>query len=217
MGGNSKLNEVNVKTMRDILVVEDHPLVAEATQALLSTLSVGRVVICESEEEALARLSERNDWFRIFLDVSVPGADGLSLVHHVHRQGFSPRSAVVTASENKHWRAEVEAMGFLGYVVKTANVDDFSFALQEVLEGRFNFAENPSEHQAFQLTRKQVEILSLLSTGTPATDISRVLKMPCAVVNNHIQAIFHALRSPNIEQAIATGIRMGHLPLLNPP
>ncbi len=203
--------------MRDILVVEDHPLVAEATKALLSTLSVGRVVICESEEEALARLAERSDWFRIFLDVSVPGADGLSLVHHVHRQGLSPRSAIVTASENRHWRAEVEAMGFLGYVLKTANVDDFSFALQEVLEGRFNFAENPREHQAFQLTRKQIEILGLLSTGIQAIDISRALKMPCSVVNNHIQAIFHALRASNIDQAVATGIRMGHLPAPNAP
>ena len=195
--------------MRRILVVEDHPLVAEATKSLFLAMSIDQVEVCHCAQDAMARLAETDDWFRIFLDVGVPGADGLSLIRHVGQRGLASRSAVVTASENPQWRADIESMGFLGYVVKTANVQEFNFALQEIIDGRPHFQRKKFDARTTHLTRKQTEILGLLDQGLSTADIARRLRLPLGGVGNSIAAIVHALRASDqpradhIEQRLA--------------
>lgn len=197
--------------MRNMLIVEDHPLVAEATRALFMTMAVDHIEICRNADEAVKQLQARDDWYRIWLDVGVPGADGLSLVRYVHKLGWAARAAVITASENVQWRVDVEAMGFLGYVVKTASVEEFSFALNEILEGRRYFDKRQHDRQPSHLTQRQTEILCLLHDGLSTKDIARRLGLSPGTVDNHISALISALRANDRTHAVAVGMQFGYI------
>ncbi|MES2886679.1 MAG: response regulator transcription factor [Pseudomonadota bacterium] len=197
--------------MRNMLIVEDHPLVAEATKALFMTMAVGHIEICRNAEEAVALLQARDDWYRLWLDVGLPGTDGLSLVRYVHKLGWAERAAVITASDNLQWRVDVQAMGFLGYVLKTASVEEFSFALKEILEGRPYFDKQPHDRQPTHLTQRQTEILCLLHDGLCTKDIARRLKLSPGTVDNHISALISALRANDRTHAVAIGMKCGYV------
>ena len=123
--------------MRPVLIVEDHPLVAEATGKLLARYGDDVTpVICSNAAQAVEKLDSRGgDWFRIFLDLDVPGAYGLSLAKEVRQRGLANRCCVVSAFERADYIGEIKAWGFLGYIVKAVAVAEFTAALIKVLAG----------------------------------------------------------------------------------
>ncbi len=60
-----------------ILVVDDEPLVGRTFERLLGTEHL--VTCCEDGQRALELLSRRNDFDLLFVDVVMPGVDGISL------------------------------------------------------------------------------------------------------------------------------------------
>jgi DNA-binding NarL/FixJ family response regulator len=194
-----------------ILLIEDHPLVAQAMQSLLGTLGFHQVVTCGHAGEAIDRFRTDKEWFRIFLDLGVPGAVGLSLVHEMSRHGLKHCGAVISASDNPQWIDQVRALGLLGYILKTASVEDFNLALQLILQGRTYFAASNLHQPTRLLTRRQGEILQLLSIGLSTKDIARRLKLSPGTVDNHVCALIHALEAKDRTHAVAMGMRLGYI------
>ncbi|WKB50727.1 response regulator transcription factor [Eleftheria terrae] len=196
--------------MKVILIIEDHPLVAEATRSLFAGM-VDRVEICRDADQATAALLTEDCWFRVLLDIGIPGANGLSLVRHVHRKGLAPRTAIITAYENSQWREEIRGMGFLGYVLKTASVEEFSGTIAKILDGRLCFETQTTEAQQSHLTRRQIEILNLLSAGCSTKDVARRLNISSGTVDNHVSALIRALRAHDRTHAVALGMQLGYI------
>src|SRR5262245_10576146 len=75
----------------EILIIDDHPLVAHATGQLLSSqFPQLRQEITGSSEGAV--LIGDREWFRILVGVNIPGARGLSLVRVLRNNGLADRS-----------------------------------------------------------------------------------------------------------------------------
>lgn len=110
--------------MRKVLVVEDHPLVAEATSDLLArSFDDVDVVTAGTAWDATARLDDADAaWFRIFLDLAVPGAYGLSLAKHVRDRSLASICCVVSGYNREDYVDELRAWGFLVYVAKSNRV-----------------------------------------------------------------------------------------------
>jgi len=198
--------------MKHILIVEDHPFVAQATRSLFLAMADDHVVeVCKNADEAVAQLRDRNDWFRILLDVNVPGAHGLSLVRHVHESGLASRAAIITASDHAQWRVDVESMGFLGYVLKTATVEEFNCALAKIMMGRPCFEKSQQHMQPSHLTRRQVEILGLLHEGLSTKHIARELNLSPGTVDNHISNLISALCANDRTHAVVLGMQYGYI------
>ena len=196
-----------------ILVIEDHPLVAESTRGLLSNMDSSlKATICTTAQTALSEFQKRNDWFRIFLDIDIPGAHGLSLARQLAQFGVANKCVVITASNNPRWRAEVISMGMLGYIVKATRMEDFVFALEEVLKGRSAFPKMALDEQtAVRLTRRQQDILCLLHRGYTSKKIATQFGTADRTVDNQVSALLKALGVKNRGQAIARGIELGYI------
>ena len=151
------------------------------------------------------------EWFRILLDINVPGAHGLSLVRHVSNLGMAKKAAVITASVNHRWLSEVESMGFLGYLLKTAAVDEFNRGIADIMQGRRYFDRSQRPMQGSHLTGRQIEILSLLYQGNCTKKIARILDLSLGTVDNHISNIIHALEANDRTHALALAIQFGYI------
>ncbi len=199
--------------MKAVLIVEDHPLVAEATKELLSRSDQSlRVVICSDTRQALERLNDSNeDWFRILLDLDVPGAYGLSLARQVRQRGLHPRCCVITGCHNPDFIAELEGQGFLGYIVKATPMAEFTLAVGQVLEGArvFPVVTPRNRSSAVRLTRRQSQLLDCVRRGMLSKQIAADLSLSEGTVNNHINATMRTLKVTTRTHAVSRAIELG--------
>jgi DNA-binding NarL/FixJ family response regulator len=201
--------------MRPVLIVEDHPLVAEATGKLLARYGDHVTpVICSDAALAVEKLDSRGrDWFRIFLDLDVPGAYGLSLAKEVRDRGLADRCCVVSAFERADYIGEIRAWGFLGYIVKAVPVAVFTSAVIKVLAGETTFPDTPLLRRAAatRLTRRQIQLLECLQAGWSSKEIADELHLAEGTVNNQVTSILHVFEVSTRAHAVARAIEFGLL------
>lgn len=118
--------------MPEALVVEDNPLNMELLEAMLATQGIG-VLKAENVEEAQAILAETTPDL-IFLDVQLPGLDGLTFVKELRAQkgrDLPPIIAVTAHAMLGDGEKFLEA-GFDYYLPKPINLDSLIQLLQEI-------------------------------------------------------------------------------------
>ena len=205
--------------MKQVLIVEDHPLVAEATRELLNRTDTGldvTLAIDANEARQMAQDPSR-DWYRVFLDLDVPGAIGLSLAREIYALGMHKRCCIITALDRQELIAEAHDLGFQGYIVKATPYEDFMAALQEALEGGYVFPRLTSESSdRIRLTRRQAQIIDLVSQGKHSREIGLVLHLSEGTVNNQIMAVMRALKVASRSHAVARAIELGLIGLGEP-
>lgn len=196
---------------RRVLVVEDHPFVGKATQLFLAQLDPSLdITLCTSAQAALKAFEQGKPWFRIFLDIDVPGAVGLSLIQNFAQLGVADICAVITGSENRNWRLEVTRLGMLGYIQKSCSHELFIDALELVLAGQAAFPLNDQEETpSVILTRRQKEILQYLGRGMTSKQVASVLGIADRTVDNHIYGLLDALGVETRAAAVRKGIELG--------
>ncbi|KUK14024.1 MAG: response regulator [Synergistetes bacterium] len=96
---------------RSILVIDDSPLVRDLIKQILSREDA-EVVGASNGAEALAFL-KKNKPDLIFLDIMMPGLDGLSLLREIRKMGHlkGVPIVIVTAIAEKDIIGELKALG----------------------------------------------------------------------------------------------------------
>ena len=204
--------------MNDVLIVEDHPFVAEATKALITrTYPDLSIYVCSNATDAVEAISNpEHPWHRVLLDLGVPGAHGLSLAREVRRQRLAGCACVISANEQDEYVSQIKQMGFLGYIIKATPVEEFTAALAKVFRGERTFpsSDQHAAKEAARLTNRQTEILNLVRIGCSSREIANRLKLSPGTVNNHVTAVMAALNVSTRSHAVAKAIEIGVLGIL---
>lgn len=202
-----------------VLIVEDHPMVADALQSLLQKLNPQlQCIRCACARTALVQLQSGRSWHRIYVDLDLPGAHGLSLVRQIAQFGFAGKAVILTGFENAPWQAEAKAMGLLGYVSKGLPLDDYIYAISSTLAGLPSFGScNLPTVQATRLTRRQQDVLCLLHRGYSSKQIASQLGLNTGTVDNHVTGLLRALNASSRTHAIAKAIGLGYLRMQDLP
>lgn len=199
--------------MTHVLVVEDHPLVAEATARLLTHgFEDVHVVSCGTAPSAVDRLRDRRcAWSRIFLDLAVPGAFGLSLAKQVRSLGAASICCVVSAFDRDDYVCQLQTWGFLGYIPKSLPVDAFVARLGDAMRGLGSFPATPRERRpsSMRLTSRQTEILELIQQGRSSKQIAAQMNLAEGTVNNQVAALLNVLQADSRSHAVAKAIALG--------
>lgn len=201
--------------MKPVLIVEDHPLVGEAMRDVLARCASDlEPCLCPDAPTALKEVSDpHKSWFRIFLDLDVPGANGLSLAREVHRLGLHSRSCIVSGFDRPYLIEEIQRLGFLGYIVKASSSADFSKALGDVLAGTHAFPplSRSANQRLIRLTRRQEQLLDCVRRGMSSKEIARALFLSEGTINNGITAAMRALSVTSRSHALARALELGLL------
>jgi DNA-binding NarL/FixJ family response regulator len=194
-----------------VLIVEDHPLVAVATADLLRRYyPLMRPVVVDSAPAAVESAAS-DDWFRIFVDLGVPGAQGLSLVRMLRELGVVRRCCVITALKDERLIAEARRIGVLGYIEKSCSVEQFCRSLHDIMSGQpvFPVYATPLQTRAPQITSRQLAVLRLLHKGFSSKQVAHELQIAEGTVKNHTLALLRALGATNRAHAVARGVELG--------
>src|SRR5690554_3823328 len=119
------------------LVIDDEVFVRKLLAHLLGRLGVTEVLACEGGRDALALLDERPDIDLIFLDLQMPGMDGVEFIRHLVSRQYHGALVLVSGEDERILHtagrlARAHRLDVLGEIRKPVSPD----ALREVLARR---------------------------------------------------------------------------------
>jgi two-component system, NarL family, nitrate/nitrite response regulator NarL len=205
-----------------LLIVDDHAILREGLAAMLRQAGPDTEVLQAGDGAEGVRLAETHqDLDAVFLDLEMPGVDGMSAVPELGRRRPDLPVIVLSSSEDPLDVKRALALGALGYVPKSAAPQTLLSALALVLSGNVyvpplmlnavtaacgHAGANGSGPRA-ALTERQLEVLRLLSDGLSNKEIGRALGLSDKTVKVHITTIFKTLNVVNRTQAASAARR----------
>ncbi len=172
-----------------LLIVDDHAMVRQAISALLERDAAGtRVVQARDSIEGLELAQRHDDLDAVFLDLNMPGMDGMAALRELGRVRPALPVIVLSAADDPGLVRQAFAAGALGYVPKSATSETLLSALGLVLRGetfvpslmlRETALAQPADVVAARgsqsqagLTTRQAEVLQRLGEGLSNKSIS---------------------------------------------
>lgn len=199
-----------------IVVVDDHPLIRQGMNALLSSID-GMEVVGEAADGAQAvavTRSTRPDV--VLMDLHMAGTDGLTATRRITDDQPGIAVLVVTMLEDDASVLAALKAGARGYVLKGADQDELHRAIVAVARGEAIFGPaiaarvlqlfarpEPPAPEAFpQLTRREREVLDRVAAGENNSLIARSLALSAHTVANHVSNILIKLQAADRAQVI---------------
>lgn len=190
-----------------VLLAEDHLLIGEGIRELLIPRYDVIGIVADGESLVERAMAGKPDV--VVTDVSMPGLDGIEATRRLSRCLPEMRVIVLTVyDDERHVRAAFEA-GAAGYLVKSSDLRELFEAIEVVLAGRRyltprvagqvldSFLPSQPKDGAALLTRREIEIASLVSEGLENAEIAGRLCIAEVTVRTHFRHILRKLALKN--------------------
>ena len=215
-----------------ILVVDDHPLILEALHHVLRQLD-GAVEVYDARtaEDGRHLVAEHPDAGLLLLDLTLPGADGFSLLEELRNGHPSIPVVVISASDRREDILRAIDLGAMGFIPKSSSNQVMLQALRLVLSGgvylppiALTARDEPllptpriadgaqaahTSPRDLGLTARHAQVLALILQGKPNKIICRELGLAEGTVKIHVAAILRALNVSTRTQAVIEASRLG--------
>jgi DNA-binding NarL/FixJ family response regulator len=193
-----------------VLVLDDHEIVNWGFRLLLTRESwVERCLTAINGSQSLA-LARRFQPHVALVDLFLGAASGVDVARELVL--VSPRTRILLLADNgKVSPKTVRAAGAAGYVSKGWRPDDLARAVRMVGLGLAltPFAEDTES--SVQLSRREREVLALISRGYTNDAIANELALSLHTVKQHASVIYRKLDVRNRAEAVQRGERLGYI------
>jgi len=204
-----------------VMIVEDQHLLREGLKMMLqSDGTVSVVTEASSAEEALEKLPG-SACEVILMDITLPDRDGLWCTRSIRERGCQLPILMVTTHDTDRTVREALSAGANGYVLKNASPEELRRALHEVLQGGSYVQPTllgavirgmTTEPSAPQLSRVELEILTMAGSGLSRSQIAEHLSLSATTVASHVRSLARKLGSDNLDEAVELAREAGLLP-----
>ncbi len=198
-----------------VVIADKHELFRQSIASILSGLASSELKLDleETKDSSGLCISLQNTQ----CDLIVAGLnifDKKSLPSLLDIRQKHPETAVIAVIENPTPKLmeEFRHHNFNGIICKSASQNSFSHAIKSVLMGGYHYppcsAKKHCKHLTDTslfpgtLTKRQEEVLSLLSSGKSNYEIAELLQLSEGTVKVHVTAIFKSLNVKNRTQAM---------------
>jgi DNA-binding NarL/FixJ family response regulator len=203
-----------MKTPVRVVIADDHQVVREGLQMILSDSDGEIVVVGEASDgdEAVRVVTSLNPDV-VLMDLSMPRVDGLEATRRLRAAGVESRVLILTSfAEGEGVRDAVRA-GVTGYLMKDVLKSELLAAIrlaangvptlhpraQQHLMRGIAEPETPSPFGA--LTPRERDVLALLARGESNKRIAAALNLSIGTVKGYVSAIFEKLGVEDRTQA----------------
>lgn len=203
----------NKETYR-ILVIDDHPIVAEGIIALASQLEgvTCKGATCAKDVEQLT-LKERFDL--CIIDLELPDMNGFQLISHLHSQIPECGILIYTMHEEPWIIAKLSTLNINGAVSKNASTSELRDAISTLKNGTRYFSnvfseldkekQNTLPHALPELSRREKEVLAYLSQGLSTSEISQLLFLSINAIQTYRKRLMEKLEAKNVAELVYKG------------
>lgn len=199
-----------------IMLVDDHTLIRKGLKLIIEEVKEFKVVGESSDGEDAIRKARLINPDIVIMDINMPKLNGLEALKRMKELGIQSKFIRLTAYPERANIITATKIGAKGYLLKDTNPANLIKAIREVYTGRSyidssaasilsnstNKTEESSEMGKIKLlSKREYEVLVLLSEGFNNKSIGEKLFISEKTVKNHITQIYKKLEVKDRVQA----------------
>jgi DNA-binding NarL/FixJ family response regulator len=194
----------------NIVLVDDHSLIRSGLRQALANTEFKVVAEASSVQEGLAVLNTYKPEIAL-IDINLGSHSGIDLISKATTQKLNTRFVVLTMHDDLQTLESAKQAGAAAYVIKSAPIDQLIQTLNTVGAGTNKFIKAGSFQQTkivkdYQLTQREIEVLTYLPSGATAAAIGSLLFLTEATVKTHLASIYRKLGATNRAQAVSIAL-----------
>ena len=193
-----------------IVLVDDHPLIRSGLATTLSMNGFEVVGEAASIAEGLAVINSTKPQMCV-VDINLGAGSGIDLIKMSNTKNAGCKFVVLTMHDDTQTLEAAKSVGASAYVTKGAPIEALVEVLKSIMEYDSSFLKigdikKPVKKKDFQLTQRELQVLSLLPTGATAAAIGSMLFLTEATIKSHLASIYKKLDAANRAQAVSIAI-----------
>ena len=200
--------------MTKVLIVDDHPVVRNGLEAMLSveedievsaTVEGGDAAVawCAKNPRALPDV--------IVTDVHMPKGDGFALLAAVRNAYPSVRVLLLAGMPLKDEENRARKDGARGYLPKSLDGQALVKAIRRIAKANGGFVSNDYVPNTGILSDKELTVLQYASEGKTREEIAVILNIHPETVKSHLKHIMEKFDTVNTVASVARGFELGLL------
>jgi two-component system, NarL family, response regulator len=205
-----------------LLLVEDDVLFRLGLATCLQREPSIELVVEASDGESALLLVQKQTFDVVILDLGLPGLGGIETCRQLHQLYPELPILILTSHPDKHLVLKLMEVGAKGYCLKGIDAEKLVLAIRSISMGATWWDRNASDriytaiHQndkssglanEFQLTKRELEVLTLISQGRTNQQIAETLFITAGTARVHVHAILQKLDVGDRTQAAIIAIQ----------
>jgi two-component system, NarL family, invasion response regulator UvrY len=200
--------------MIKILVADDHPVVRLGLKQLLSEIKDMTVADEATTGQEVLKKVAKNDYDVILLDISMPGRNGLDILHELRSKKPKIPVLVLSIYPEDQYAIRVLKIGAAGYLTKESVPEELITAIRKVAQGRKYISSTLAERLAAELefdsekpvheylSDREYQVLCLLASGKRLKDIADDLDLSIKTISTYRTRILDKMKMKNNAEMI---------------
>ncbi|PHF08518.1 histidine kinase [Bacillus wiedmannii] len=211
-----------------LFIVDDHSFIRESLYTILSGLEDLQVVGMAEDGEQALELCGRLKPDVVLMDLEMPNLDGIHATKMIKKKWPDIRVLILSIFQNTERAKEIIRNGADGYVLKSIDSRELAESIRLVYRGgamithdlfhrmweeneETGLFESRSDGIEYGLTKRELEILELLSQGSRYKTIASTLYLSNGTVRNYASNLYEKLGVKNREEAVQKAKDIGLL------
>lgn len=203
----------------DALIVEDHPVVVEGLMKILRNHSGIGHIYTAFDGTSCMRIMQNLSPKLVLLDINLPDTSGIDLCRKINEEWTGTRILAVSSCNERAVIKKMVAAGAAGYLLKNSSGEEITQAVNEILSGESYFGDEVGEILAADaatlnkplLTRREKEVLELISEGYTNNEIGEKIFVSTLTVDTHRKNLLVKLGARNSAALIRIALKLGLL------
>ncbi|MEK4629869.1 response regulator transcription factor [Solibacillus sp. FSL R7-0682] len=219
--------------MTKIIIVDDHQLFREGVKRILDFEDTFEVVAEGDDGTDILSLYEKNSPDVVLMDINMPGKNGVEATADLIAEYPDAKVMVLSIHDDESYVTHALKSGALGYMLKEMDADEIVEAIKVVSNGgsylhpkvtknlvaefrrlsehesKGNFHQTEIRRPFHLLTKRECEVLQLLTDGQSNRTIGETLYISEKTVKNHVSSILQKMNVNDRTQAVVTAIKNG--------
>ncbi len=194
-----------MKRSTNVVICEDHQIVADGLQSLITSFLDFRVAAVVGSYAALQDVLQKNLPEVLLLDLNLPDKNGIEILKTLFDKKLPLKVIVLTMYNKRSIVKKVVGLGAHGFLLKNCSSQDLQDALHHVISGGdFYYGEGVKKLQAsalgaiesdgfykkLQLTPRELEIIQYLCDGKKVPHIADSMFISPLTVETHKKNIY---------------------------
>ena len=175
-----------------VMIVDDHPMVAEGIEALLETYDDVEVVATTSNGRDAVKVADTLLPDVILLDLNMPGVTGFAATEMILEKQPEMRILILSMHDSPEYISSALDHGARGYILKDVPTDEIKTAIDKVMAGEeylcvgARASLQPRITDGRQpLTSREQTILLQVAQGKSNRDVASELEISVHTVETH--------------------------------
>jgi DNA-binding NarL/FixJ family response regulator len=209
---------------RKILIADDHAMIRDGVKSLLRQnkeyVIAGEAV---SGRQAIDKFNELQPDLLI-LDISMPDMNGMEVSKTILEQDIDANIIILSMYDDEDYITRCMELGVKGYVIKNESGNELDHAIKSVLNGKTyfsnqvqqvifkkysqNVARKKEKQDLIKPTKREVEIIKLISEGLTSQEMADRLFISLRTVETHRGNLLKKLGVKNAVELIRKAQQM---------